>query len=171
MGLFSGLFGSKPKEGKYDKKTENLTNMLQARAEGKGPSVSGEQATNAMGKNVANTMGTIKASGGINNALKAKMLSRAGERVGTDIARASALGKAQEQIGAQNSLGGILSNASQLENQKEQAAQSQKNSLLKGAAKLGICSVLLGVRPATGGPRYACTEPSVVNGGSLSNPE
>ena len=137
MALFSGLFGTKAKEGKYDKQTGALIGSLQERAAGRGPSVAKEQAIVSQAKNVADTMGTIKASGGINNALKARMLSRAGERQGTEIARAASVGRSQEQIGAQNSLANVLSNASSLEAQKEQAAQGQKDKLIGGIANLG----------------------------------
>lgn len=132
MGLFSGIksmFGVKKVASPYQNETSNLMNILQKQASGQGPSVSGEQAKNAMGTNVANTMGTIKASGGINNALKAKMLSRAGERKGTDIARASAVGRAQEQVGAQSNLASFLSGTRSQEMQKESARQAQKGKL------------------------------------------
>lgn len=104
----TGMDSYKTPESKYDKNLMALVGTLEKRMRGESPSVAETQMKQSMQENVADTQSGIRSAAGFSPALRARMLSRAGEEGGRDLVKHGALLRAQEQAQAESTLGSIL---------------------------------------------------------------
>lgn len=126
---FKSMTGTDRATSTYDKPTQDLVSTLQAQSQGKGPSLVGEQAKQASDNALANTVSSIKSTGGVNQALKSRMALRAGERAGSQVARDTTIGKLKERQDAQKTLGSVLAGARGQDLDAETSRKKEKASL------------------------------------------
>lgn len=118
-----------------------FANTLRERVAGNRPSVSEIQGRQQLDKNLSNTTSAIRSAPGLSPALKARMISRAGERTGTDIAKLSTLARAEEQTGAEANLGNVLLGREGMEVKSKESAKDRRTRLFEGGMA-GVSNVL-----------------------------
>ncbi len=97
------------RQGPYEGRTSELTDLLMARAKGERPGPAQEMTRQALEDNLQNTISSIRSAPGVTPALRARMIARAGERAGTEIVRKGQLGMLEEQLGTERGLASLLS--------------------------------------------------------------
>lgn len=97
-------------QGGYNENMQNqgqLAQQLQAQMRGEGPSLAQSQLSNATNQNIQQASGMAASQKGISPALAARMAAQSATYSGQQAANQSAGIKAQEQMGAQQQLGGL----------------------------------------------------------------
>lgn len=126
---FQRVTGTEKMETAQDPATNRLISALEATSQGKGPSLVGEQARQAQSDATGNTVGAIRSSGGMSQALKTKMAARAQEGTGSRIARDETLGKLKERQDAQKTLASTLMGTRGQDVDAEMQRKKSKGSL------------------------------------------
>jgi len=112
-----------------------LAEALQAQTRGQGPSLAQSQLQQATNRNIAQNAGLIASQKGINPALATRAIAQNAAMTGQEMAGQSGLLRSQEQLGAQQQLGGVLGTlgGQSLEQQQLfQSANAAQNQALLG---------------------------------------
>lgn len=134
---FKSMFGMErvtDRPSAFDPATQDLSQMMLARARGDAPSLAETQTTNALDTNLQNTITAIKSSPGVSPALKARMISSAGEKAGTNVAKLGGEARVAEQIGTERNLAQLLTGARGQDMSAFEQEQDRRN-FLKDAAR------------------------------------
>lgn len=122
-------------QGQTAQQQGQLAQMLMQQAQGQGPSVSGQQLQNALQQQQAQTNALMgSARGGVNPALLMRQAQMAQSGAAQQAASQAALGRIQEQQGAQQSLGSVLG---QTRGQDIQNALGQQQ-IAQGYGQMGL---------------------------------
>jgi len=105
-----------------------LTDMMMARAKGQTPSIAQEQVRQGMQQNQAGINSTIRGMGGINNAMKQRMMINKGAQIGQDIAQQGGLARMQEQMETEKSMGGLLAQMRDADLGREKMSMESRNA-------------------------------------------
>lgn len=123
-------FGRQSAEGNqssFDPATNELSQMMLRRAKGETPSLAETQTTNALDTNLQNTISAIKSASGVSPALRARMISRAGERQGTSIAKLGGEARLAEQQSTEKNLASLLIGGRGQDQEGFQKEQDRRN--------------------------------------------
>lgn len=134
---FKSIFGQERAEANpshFETPTRDLSALLMKRATGEADSLAELQTTNALDTNLQNTITAIKSASGVSPALRARMISRAGESTGTQIAKQGGELRLAEQQNAERNLGQILTGARGQDISAFEQEQDRRN-FLKDAAR------------------------------------
>ncbi len=139
FGMGQSAFGVNKTDKPYTAETTNLIRTLEGQVAGTGPSAAEAEASRLVADNTANTVGAIRSGGGISRALKNRQAARAMEGQGSQIAKASATAKANEQLGAQQNLSSLLTGlrgqSLDADNARNQLKNQTTGKFAEGAAK------------------------------------
>ncbi len=139
FGQAQSAFGVQKGDKPYTPETNELIKTLQDQVAGKGPSAAESEANRLVADNTAKTVGAIRSGGGISRALQNRQAARAMEGKGSQIAKASATAKANEQLGAQQNLSSLLTGlrgqSIDADNARNQLKNQTTGKLLEGASK------------------------------------
>lgn len=127
----------------FDPQTKDLTSLIMQRAKGESPSLAETQTKNMLDTNLENTISAINSAPGVSPALKAMMITRAGERTGSEVVKQGSEARIAEQIGAERTLGNILiggrgQDMSAFEQEQERRAKFAKDLAKAGGQALGV---------------------------------
>lgn len=139
--IFKNFSGSSKSKVDESGEVGGFADTLRERVSGNKPSVSEIQGKQQLDKNLANTTSAIRSAPGLSPALKARMISRAGERTGTDIAKLSTLARAEEQTGAEANLGNVLLGREGMELKSRESGKDRRTRLFEGGMA-GVSNVL-----------------------------
>lgn len=103
-----GLERAEDNPSHFEGGTRALTDQMLARSRGELPSIAETQTKNNLDTSLNKTVSAIRSAPGLSPALRARMISRAGERNATDIVKQGAEARIAEQIGTERALGSIL---------------------------------------------------------------
>lgn len=127
-----------------------LANQLGAQARGEGPSLARMQMKEATDRGLAQASQMAAGQRGLSAGMRARMMNQVAGQTRADAARAAAMGRAQEQMNAQNSLASVLAGA-----RGQDLSMAQQNAALQQQANQANLQSQIGNRALTDQTRLA----------------